>query len=121
MSTTQTEQELDRIEEHIASSHKEHVRILQQSLERLRDLCHALEARAIKAEEYNKDWAMSLNRRVEVEQVLYNVAIGKVDQSVLTKEKCKFLADKLSIPTEWLALQEQRRTTNNGDTNPRRD
>lgn len=43
--------------------------------------------------------ADELNRRVEVENVLLNVASGK--RPMLTKDECKKLAYKLGIPTRY--------------------
>lgn len=46
-----------------------------------------------------QEWAESLNRRVEVEQVLLNVSAGK--RPVLTQEECKALALKLGVPDSF--------------------
>lgn len=44
-----------------------------------------------------RNYAQSLNRRAEVENVLLNVSAGK--RPMLTKEECRQLALKLGTPT----------------------
>lgn len=44
-----------------------------------------------------KDHADSLNRRAEVETVLWNVAAGK--RPMLTQDECRKLALKLGVPS----------------------
>lgn len=45
-----------------------------------------------------RSYARSLNRRVEVENVLADVSAGKRD--LLTREECRALAIKLGTPTD---------------------
>jgi hypothetical protein len=52
-----------------------------------------------------KDHADSLNRRAEVESVLWNVAAGK--RPTLTQDECRNLALKLGVPSAY--------RTNHGD------
>lgn len=65
-----------------------------------RDLAAALEEKK-RAEARNREWAPSLNRRAEVEQVLFDCAQGK--RALPTREECHALATKLGVPEEWLA------------------
>jgi hypothetical protein len=46
-----------------------------------------------------KDHADSLNRRAEVETVLWNVAAGK--RPMLTQDECRKLALKLGVPSAY--------------------
>jgi hypothetical protein len=45
---------------------------------------------------FAKSWAKQLNRRVEVENVLFAVAAGKRD--LLSRDECRALAYKLGNP-----------------------
>jgi len=44
---------------------------------------------------FARSWAASLNRRVEVENTLMEVATGK--RPILTREECRALACKLGV------------------------
>lgn len=54
-----------------------------------------------------RDYEVSLNRRVDVSNVLGSVASGKRD--LLTREECKELAAKLEVPVEWIEKREKKK------------
>ncbi len=67
-----------------------------QSPRTLHEMRSALEQQS----RWLRDYEISLNRRAEVEQELFDVANGK--RPALTPERCRELAMKLGVPAEWL-------------------
>lgn len=63
--------------------------------------------RRIMTYQWCRDYEVSLNRRVDVSNVLGSVASGKRD--LLTREECKELAAKLEVPVEWIEKREKKK------------